>query len=156
MSKTKLGWDEAKEIADVLTETENPDEDYSITEIALADKYGISLEDFHEIMNGIFQMIDFGISPLTQTSFVGISKGNQWLAKKEVDQQFIHAIIEWATQGEDITKPGTGFKREITVNSNKTIDAYSKTATTPCNCDNDECESNLIIGRNCQNCINKL
>lgn len=33
MSKNqKLDWDEAKEIADVLTKTENPDEDYSITE----------------------------------------------------------------------------------------------------------------------------
>ena len=117
MNKTvKLDWDEAKEIADILTKTENPDEDYSITENALAEKYGISLEDFHEIVDSIFQMIDFGISPLTQTAFVGISKGNEWIAKKEVDQQFIHAIIEWATEGEDITKPGTGFMREISVN----------------------------------------
>jgi len=91
MSKTvKLGWDEAKEIADILTKTENPDDDYAITEIALADKYGISLEDFHEIVDGIFRMIDFGISPLTQTPFVGISKGNEWLAKKEVNQQLLN------------------------------------------------------------------
>ena len=49
MSKTvKLDWDEAKEIADVLTKTENPDEDYSITENALADKWSISLDDFHK------------------------------------------------------------------------------------------------------------
>ena len=115
MSKTvKLDWDEAKEIADVLTKTENPDEDYSITENALADKYNISLEDFHEIVDGIFRMIDFGISPLTQTPFVGISKGNEWLAKKEVNQQFIHALIDWATEGEDIPEGSKGFVRTIT------------------------------------------
>lgn len=115
MSKTeKLDWDEAKEIADVLTKTENPDEDYSITENALADKWNISLDDFHEIVDGIFRMIDFGISPLTQTPFVGISKGNEWLAKKEVNQQFIHAIINWATEGEDIPEGSKGFVRTIT------------------------------------------
>lgn len=115
MSKTvNLDWDEAKEIADVLTKTENTDDDYSITENALADKYNISLEDFHEIMNGIFKMIDFGISPLTQTPFVGISKGNMWLAKKEVNQQFIHALINWATEGIDIPEGSKGFVRTIT------------------------------------------
>ena len=115
MSKTvKLDWEEAKEIADVLTKTENPDEDYSITENALADKWNISLEDFHEIVDGVFRMIDFGISPLTQTPFVGISKGNEWLAKKEVNQQFIHALINWATEGEDIPEGSKGFVRTIT------------------------------------------
>ena len=111
---TTIEWDEAKEIADVLTKTDNPDEDYSITENALADKYNISLEDFHEIVDGIFRMIDFGISPLTQTPFVGISKGNEWLAKKEVNQQFIHALINWATEGEDIPEGSKGFVRTIT------------------------------------------
>ena len=116
MSKTvKLDWDEAKEIADVLTKTENPDEDYSITENALADKYNISLEDFHEIVDGIFRMINFGISPLTQTPFVGISKGNEWLAKKEVNQQFIHALINWCTEGEKIPEKSKGFVRTITL-----------------------------------------
>lgn len=115
MSKTvKLDWDEAKEIADVLTKTENPEEDYSITENALADKWNISLEDFHEIVDGIFRMIDFGISPLTQTPYVGISKDNEWLAKKEVNQQFIHALINWATEGEDIPEGSKGFVRTIT------------------------------------------
>lgn len=115
MKKTvKLDWDEAKEIADVLTKTENSDEDYSVTENALADKWNISLEDFHEIVEGVFQMIDFGLSPLTQTPFVGISKENKWLAKKEVNQQFIHALINWATEGEDIPEEKKGFIRTIT------------------------------------------
>jgi hypothetical protein len=123
MSKTaKLDWDEAKEIADVLTKTENPDEDYSITENAVAEKWNISLEDFHEIADGIFRMIDFGISPLTQTPYVGISKGNEWLAKKEVNQQFIHALINWATEGEDIPKDSKGFVRTITLGDKPEFD----------------------------------
>jgi hypothetical protein len=123
MSKTvKLDWDEAKEIADVLTNTENPDEDYSITENAVAEKWNISFEDFHEIADGIFRMIDFGISPLTQTPYVGISKGNEWLAKKEVNQQFIHALINWATEGEDIPKDSKGFVRTITLGDKPEFD----------------------------------
>lgn len=114
MSKTvKLDWEEAKEIANVLTKTENPDGDYLITENALADKWGIDIDTFHEIVDGIFRMIDFGISPLTQTPFVGISKGNMWIAKKEVNQQFIHALINWATEGEDIPEGSKGFVRTI-------------------------------------------
>lgn len=39
MSKqVKLDWEEAKEIADILTNTKNPNEDYEITENALAKK----------------------------------------------------------------------------------------------------------------------
>ena len=117
MSTIKLDWEEAKEIADVLTKTENPDEDYSITENALADKWNISLEDFHEIVDGIFRMIDFGISPLYQTPYVGISKGNEWLAKKKVDQQFMASIISWLTEGKNkIKKNSKGFIRIIEAN----------------------------------------
>jgi len=122
MTKEKLDWDEAKEIADVLTKTENPDEDYSITENALADKWSISLEDFHEIIDAIFKMIDFGISPITQTPYVGISKTNEWLVKKEVNQQFISAIINWATEGNDIPEDSKGYVRTITSNGKPEFD----------------------------------
>ena len=116
MSKqVKLDWEEAKEIADILTNTKNPNEDYAITENALAEKWNIDLDTFQEIANGIFQMIDFGMSPLTQTAYVGISKDKrEWLAKKECDQQFISAMINWATEGEDIPKDSKGFVRTIT------------------------------------------
>lgn len=114
MTNEKLHWTEAQEIADVLLKIENPDEDYATTENALAEKWNIDLDTFQEIANGIFQMIDFGMSPLTQTAFVGISKGNEWLAKKSVNQQFIHALINWATEGEEIPEGSKGFKRTIT------------------------------------------
>lgn len=117
MSKqVKLDWDEAKEIADILTNTKNPNEDYAITENALAEKWNIDIETFHEIANGIFEMIDFGMSPITQTPFVGIAKLNEWIAKKEVNQQFISAVINWATEGETMSEKQKGFIRTITAN----------------------------------------
>ena len=136
--KVKLDWDEAKEIADFLTKTENPDEDYSITENALAEKWGIDMDTFHEIADGIFRMIDFGISPLSQTPFVGISKGNMWLAKKEVNQQFIHALINWATQGEDIPKSSKGFLRTITLNGKPEFDIIIRHSKVRDNGENEE------------------
>jgi len=114
MENIKLDWTEAQEIADVLLKIENPDEDYAITENALFEKWGIDFDIFHEIVNEIFQMIDFGISPITQTAFVGISKNKkEWIVKKECDQQFIYAVKNWVTQGKDIPK-NKGLKRTIT------------------------------------------
>lgn len=117
MSKqVKLDWEEAKEIADILTKTSNPNEDYEITENALAEKWNIDIETFQEIANGIFEMIDFGMSPITQTPFVGIAKPNEWIAKKEVNQQFISAVINWATEGETMSEKQKGFIRTISAN----------------------------------------
>lgn len=116
MSNEKLDWLEAQEIADTILKTENPNEDYGITENALVDKWGIDLDIFTEIVGEIFQMIDFGLSPLTQTPYVGISKNkSEWLAKKEVNQQFIHALINWCTEGEKIPEKSKGFVRTITL-----------------------------------------
>lgn len=112
----KLDWYEAQEVADILTKIDNPDQDVSETENAIVEKWGISLEDFHEIVSGVFEMIDFGISPITQEGFVGIADGNAWIAKKEVNNQFISAIINWATEGEDIPEGQKGFLRTITSN----------------------------------------
>lgn len=67
-------------------------------------------------------MIDFGISPLTQTPFVGISKDGMWLAKKEINQQFIHALINWITEGKDISEDSKGFVRTITSDNKPKFD----------------------------------
>ena len=115
MSNVKLDWTEAQEIADFLLKIDNIAEDYATTENALAEKWSIDLDTFQEIANGIFQMLDFGMSPLTQTPYVGISKNKrEWIAKKEVNQQFISALINWATEGEEIPKDSKGFIRTIT------------------------------------------
>ena len=67
-------------------------------------------------------MIDFGISPLTQTPFVGISKDGMLLAKKEINQQFIHALINWITDGKDISENSKGFVRTITSDNKPKFD----------------------------------
>lgn len=116
MKKNRLDYYEAQEIAEYLFNIENDEDDSSIVEEELADKWGISLDAFHEIAERLFNMIDFSVSPLTQTPMVGFSTGNMWLAKKDVDQQFISGVIEWATEGEEIPEDKKGFIRTITVN----------------------------------------
>lgn len=116
----KIDFEDVCRIADVLTEIDNPDEDYNTTEMALVDKWQIDMDTFYEIVNGIFKMIDMNVSPLTSTPYVGISKGNMWLAKKNIEQQFIHSVITWITEGEDIPKEkGKGFSRLIHSKKNK-------------------------------------
>lgn len=111
-----LDWDEAKEIADIITNTENIADDYAITEDALVEKYNISLDDFHEIARKIFELIDFGISPITSVPYVGIGKDSIWLAKKPINEQFINAVIQWCSEGEDFENV-KGYKRIITLNN---------------------------------------
>lgn len=111
----KIDYHEAAEIANEIMQINNPEEDIDITEEALADKYNISLEDFHTIVQKIFNMMDFGLSPLTQTPYVGISEGNRWIVNKDVNQQFIASLISWATEGNDLAA-GEGYARTITCN----------------------------------------
>lgn len=117
MGNVNLDWTESNELADFVTRTKNLDEDYATTENGLFEKWGIDCDIFQDIANSIFKSVDFGISPITQTAYVGFSKGNEWIAKKEVDQQFIHALIQWCTEGEEIPEGSKGFKRIITKSS---------------------------------------
>lgn len=119
---TKLDYYEAQEIAEAIFGIQNEDDDTQAVEEKLAEKWGVSLDAFHEIAEALFGMVDFGMSPLTQTPYVGISKGNEWLAKKDVEQQFIAALINWATEGEDIPKDKKGFVRTISVNGKPEFD----------------------------------
>lgn len=111
----KLTYEEAKEIAGFITQTEIIDDDYAEIENALFNKFNVTLEDFEEICGALFDLIDFSVSPLTSEAYVGFGDKHMWIAKKEVNQQFIRGLIEWCSEGEDI-EPGKGFKREITLN----------------------------------------
>lgn len=91
-------------------ETEEIDE-------ALFDKFNIDLQQFQGILEALFDRIDLGISPLTESAMIGFSekKGNRgtWLAKKEITGEFISTVLQWL--GADEIKPGErGMKREVT------------------------------------------
>ena len=113
---TRLEDYEARELAEFILKVENPDEEDDVTNEALFDKWGIDLDTFEEIANAIYKTIDFGLSPLTHKAFVGFSSGNIWLAKKDANHQFISAILNWSTEGEDIPENSKGFIRTITSN----------------------------------------
>ena len=74
-------------------------------------------------------------------------KGYKTITRKENNTNVIQTPIE-----------------ELSLDENISLDMYIKrlafspkiTLPKKCTCDNDECESNLISGRNCKNCINKL
>jgi hypothetical protein len=115
--KVVIDWDEAKEIAaHILNVNANTEDDLGndAVEDALDDKWGIDIELFREVTQEIFNLVEFGVSPLKQTAFVGISKPGEWMVKKKVDQQFLAGIIEWATEGEEIKEGSNGYLREIT------------------------------------------
>jgi len=109
----KIDYMDAQEIADSITGVENDDLDLDITEKAIYEKFDVTFESFHQIVEAIFEKIDFGLSPLTQEAYVGIAGDGMWHVKKEVNQQFISGLINWATEGEKLPKTGNGFLRTI-------------------------------------------
>lgn len=103
----KLDWGEALDIADFITKTKNEEGDYAASEFALQDKWSIDADTFHEIAGELFQMMRFGVSPLTGTPYIGFANGDMFFAKKEISESyFLGAIIEWATSVQEI--PGGG------------------------------------------------
>lgn len=113
-TKAKLDYDEAARLADVITGTKNIDEDHQITEQALADRWFISLEDFHEIANAIYQLIDLNVSPFSNTAFLGLGTGSEWIAKHDANSKFISSVITWCTDGDcKIEEGANGYTKEI-------------------------------------------
>lgn len=84
-------------------------------EEALQAKYDVDLDTFGKICDGLFNRIDLGISPLTNTPMLGFSnvEKNRWFVKKEILSPFIGAVVQWVTEGEEVPVDG-GFMREIT------------------------------------------
>ncbi len=110
---------ESEELAAALCNCKE-DEDTDVIEQALYDKYEISLEKFHELVQDFFDKLTFGISPLTETALVGLSveeeKRGRWLIKKEVNGAFIAGVIQWLSGNK--LKPDEGFVRTITSKGN--------------------------------------
>lgn len=112
MSKQKIDWMDIEELAANVCGVET--DDSSAIENALYEKYEVSSEQYENIVQDLFKRLDFTVSPLTQEAFVGFGDKGVWLVKKEVNQQFIAGVIEWATEGEEFEKDTKGFSRVIT------------------------------------------
>lgn len=112
--KQKLDWMDIEEIASSICKIES--EESSEIEDALYEKYEVSSEQYEKIVSDLFDRIDFGISPLTDETFIGFSNEEQnvWLAKKQISPKFISAVIQWLTGGEEIKPTDKGFARIIT------------------------------------------
>lgn len=131
MAQNKIDSTEADEIAASFLKIES--EDSEVIELALADKHDISMEVFHDICNHLFSMIDISVSPLTNTPLIGFGTGSHWIAKKEITSQFINAVIQWTSEGEDF-EGVNGYSRDITSDGKKefeiTIKKYPLTPKT--------------------------
>ena len=68
MSNEKLDCAKVKKIADFLTKTENPHNDYVTTKDALVKKWGIDFDTFYEIANSVSQMLNY--SPFSKELFI--------------------------------------------------------------------------------------
>lgn len=119
---------DAEELASFICGIESEDSDE--IDKALFDKFEISFDKFHELLSALMPALCLGISPLTEKAYIGFSKDEKghgvWLVKKEVDGQFIAAVIGWL--GGPIQKGSKGFERVITANGKP---EYKIAITTP-------------------------
>lgn len=91
------------------------DGDYDTHEIdeKLAEKYEISLDHFCEIVQDLGELIDLGISPLTEEIFIGFGTGNMWIAKKKYPK-FINQVLIWMDYEAVKNGKGQAYERDIT------------------------------------------
>jgi hypothetical protein len=91
--KQRIDWRDVDELAASLCEIS---EDAEHSEI-----------EFEEVVRDLFERIDFGVSGLTGTPFVGFSTKDrgQWVIKKEVPNEFIAGVVEWMECAADAVAP---------------------------------------------------
>jgi hypothetical protein len=110
----KIDWMDIEMLAGVMC-GKTEDDDHQVIEDAFFEKFDITLEQFENVMEVLWSMLDMGISPLTETPFMGFSnrKEQAWIIKKDITQRFIASVIDWLG-GQEI-KPGEkGRVREVT------------------------------------------
>lgn len=112
----KINYDEAIEIADIITGVENPDEDLFITEDALVEKFGISIDDFHLLLLKITEILEIRISPLTKQIFMGYANKELgvFLYKEDVSNKFLNILKDWMLPVKE--KGDKTYSRTITLN----------------------------------------
>jgi hypothetical protein len=89
------------------------DADTDDIETAFYNKFSVELDAFECILQEIWPMLTIGISPITETAYVGFADDTVWLAKKDVSGAFINSVVEWLG-GNDIKESGKGMRRDVT------------------------------------------
>lgn len=121
MKKEILSYLEIQEVIEAIFNLEEDEKEMDELDEMLNDKWYIDSTIFGEILQSIYDLIGFSVSELTQTAYVGLAKNDKWLIRKNADQEFIHSVIKWCTEGEEITPDIKGFAKTIT---NKGIPEY--------------------------------
>lgn len=106
-------------------------DDYDISDLddGLMEKYDISFEQFEKLMRVLWPMVDLGVSPLTNSVFIGFTHkegaNGMWLAKRDFTSEFIGNAIQWASEG---TPPAVGktFVKTITVGGKPEFEFHIK------------------------------
>lgn len=117
----KLQFDDMTELAANLC---GLDAEASETQIesALFIKFNTNPEEFENLINKLFVLMDYSVSPLTSTPFIGFGADGKWLLKKEIEVgKFIGNLIEWITNGDE---PDKGFVKPITEKGILTYNLY--------------------------------
>lgn len=108
----KPNYDDVEELAAHICGVDYEKDTSSEIESALWDQFNITTEDFEKLIQKLFESLDYSVSPLTSTPFIGFGSGQKWLLKKEISVgRFISNLIEWITNGDD---PDKGFVKPIT------------------------------------------
>lgn len=70
---------------------------------ALYDKYSLDSDSFELLFNNLMDLLTFGISPVTQIAYVGLSKNDDWLFTKAIPKSlFIQNLLLWITKGSEL------------------------------------------------------
>jgi hypothetical protein len=127
----KIGWMDIEDLARVVCNCSEDDEREEI-EDAVFRKFDISLEQFESVVEALWPIMDMGISPITDTPFMGFSDkaSRAWVIKKDISKQFLASVIQWCG-GNDIKKGDSGMSREVNHIKPDGTMAYEITITKP-------------------------
>ena len=113
MKKEKISQYDIEELASHMVGLKEMPDDTSEIDAAINEKYGVDIDTYKDIVSDLFDKIGMGISPLTETPYIGFTDSKIWLAKKDFTHEFISSVLNWMG-AEELTPEDKGMEREIT------------------------------------------
>lgn len=112
MKKQLLNSVDLEELASALTGSESEESEIIFEEFF--NKYDIDEEQFAKLMLDLFEMLDMGVSLITNEVYIGFGTGTVWALKKEITSAFIGGLIQFLLEGGEYDDNGKGFIKTIT------------------------------------------